>query len=119
MTQVELFLYGCLIFVLPFIFGLLTGKKKVDKPKVQYRVVIEPVVVREKERPKQKPTSIKKEPQPPKEEDFTKTVAFNEAKSALVGMGYKAGSVKDLLKSIGQCNSAEEYIKQALTRRPS
>jgi hypothetical protein len=42
--------------------------------------------------------------------------AFAEAKQGLVAMGYGAGEAKRILESIGHCNTAEEYIRKAMTR---
>jgi Holliday junction resolvasome RuvABC DNA-binding subunit len=44
-------------------------------------------------------------------------IAFNEAKSGLMSMGYKAGEAKRVLEAVGYCNTAEEYMKKALTRK--
>jgi hypothetical protein len=41
---------------------------------------------------------------------------FNEAKKALMSLGYRAGDAKSVLESIGSCSTAEEYIRKAMTR---
>jgi hypothetical protein len=42
--------------------------------------------------------------------------AFAEAKQGLVAMGYKVGEAKRILEAVGHCDSAEEYIRKAMTR---
>lgn len=113
MNQEELFIFGLLIIVVPFIIGWMSSKGKPAEPLLPFRVVIEPIPKPPKQENKSPRPQKIKEVKPP---DFTKSLAFNEAKSALVSMGYKAGPVKDLLKNLGPCNSAEDYIQKALTR---
>ncbi len=73
--------------------------KYVDRPKI----VIKEVVVQSKPKVVATPT--------------LNNIAFNEAKSGLMSMGYKAGEAKRALEAVGYCSTAEEYIKKALTRK--
>jgi hypothetical protein len=117
-TLMILVIFGCIVL------GVIISEAPVQKETTPFEVIIRPtkpkVVVKEVikyvDRPVVAPKQARSAP-PKKVVDKPDRTAYNEAKAALVGMGYRASSVKALLDSIGPCDTAETYIKKALTRR--
>ncbi len=112
-----------IILILCFIFGIIISERRTKSPIPKpYEIVIRSVPVKEVIRYVDRPVAPKqarsaRAPTPERVIDKVNKTAYNEAKAALVAMGYRASMVKALLDAIGPCDTAEEYVKKALTRR--
>lgn len=124
--DIESFLIGSICILIPFIVGVISSWKKKPQPIIPFSIRIEPVMptkqigpvvplekVEPKPKPKLEPKPKKEKPEPKPKVDKT---AFNEAKAALVNMGYKVASAKLALESVGVCDSAEEYLQKVFSK---